>query len=64
MVLRMPNEVSCALSAGRKKGHFNILGESGRVAEDALKLSNFSQNNLPKITPRNVCPPIATSSSI
>ena len=29
---RTPDEVSCALRAGREKGHFNTLGESGRVA--------------------------------
>ena len=30
--MKTPDEVSCAVSAGREKGHFNTLGESGRVA--------------------------------
>jgi hypothetical protein len=32
MVMRTPEEVSCALSARREKGQFNTLGESRRVA--------------------------------
>jgi hypothetical protein len=32
MVMRTPEEVSYALSAGRERFHFNTLGESGRVA--------------------------------
>ena len=30
--MRTPDEVSCALRAGREKGQFNTLGESMRVA--------------------------------
>jgi hypothetical protein len=29
---RTPDEVSCALRAGREKGQFDTLGDSGRVA--------------------------------
>ena len=32
MVMMTPDEVSFALSARREKGHFDTLGESGRVA--------------------------------
>jgi hypothetical protein len=41
MVMRTPEEVSCALRAGREKGQFDTLGESRRVAGgriDALYL--------------------------
>jgi hypothetical protein len=35
MVMRTLDEVSCALRARREKGHFNTLGESGRVAGES-----------------------------
>ena len=41
MVMRTLDEVSCALSGRREKGHFDILGESGESREDALKLCNL-----------------------
>ena len=41
MVMMTPDKVSCALRAGREKGHFDTLGESGESREDALKLCNL-----------------------
>jgi hypothetical protein len=32
MVLRTPEEVSCALRAGKGRTHFSTLGNSGRIA--------------------------------
>ena len=41
MVMRTPDEVSCALRAGREKGHFNTLGESGRVVGGRVEALYF-----------------------
>ena len=37
MVMETPDEVSCALRAGKGKTHFNTLGESGRVARGRVE---------------------------
>ena len=41
MVMRTPDEVSCALRAGREKGQFDSLGESGRVAGGRIETLYF-----------------------
>ena len=42
MVMMTPDKVSCALRAGREKGQFNTLGESGRVAGGRVETLYFS----------------------
>ena len=41
MVMRMPDEVSCALRARREKGQFDTLGESRRVAGGRVETLYF-----------------------
>ena len=39
--MKTPEKVSCALRAGREKGQFDTLGESGRVAGGRVEALYF-----------------------
>ena len=41
MVLRTPDEVSCALSSGRERAQFSTLGGSGKVAGGRIETLYF-----------------------
>jgi hypothetical protein len=41
MVMRTPDEVSCAMRAGRENSHLNTLGESWRVAGGRVETLDF-----------------------